>query len=134
MRKFDLLERASSDIGMAEKALSDFDEEIYLDQASYHVQQAIEKIFKYHMSVGTKVPFPKVHDFDKLCDFADTHQIPCPKWISDNSARLSDFESETRYGTDLVASRRTIIKFLELAKSYLRDSQQNRQIDKMDLF
>ena len=122
MVKYDLLARASSDIQVAEIIIQEFSDQIYTDQAAYHTQQAIEKTFKYHLSMGTKEPFPRVHDFEILCEFAEKHSVSYPEWIKKNAVLLTEFESGTRYGTDLIAARSTVMRFIELSKQYLMES------------
>ena len=126
MEKFDLLRRAKADIRIADLSLLETSDEVFIDMAAYHTQQVIEKVFKYNL-INNNVKYPKTHDFEHLCDIADNNNVSYPEWISDNAVKLTLFESETRYGSDLIAARRTVVRFLSLAKKYFDETQKKQQ-------
>lgn len=92
-----------------EKALSNFktakiiislastDEE-QLNQAGYHLQQALELAIK-HIFCVKGLPLQKTHDIDQLILYATANNVDLflPQYFIDKAEMISNWESKTRY-------------------------------------
>ena len=112
-----LLQRARVDIEITKENIQKKDDEIYIDIAAYHIQQAIEKILKYLIEMEGE-SYRKTHDISILWGDVDELGLSPPEWIWENRDKLNRYQTETRYGDDIVASRREIIEILEKTSVY----------------
>lgn len=112
-----MLDRAKKDLSVSQKLFNGFSDELDLEISAYHLQQGIEKLMKFEMEVND-IPYPFVHDLRKLFDVASNGGLEMPEWIWEHSSLLNTYESKTRYGDNLVATKREIEGFLVLAQAY----------------
>ena len=127
MRKIDMLQRAYMDI-QAAKAISvyEFSDELQYDVLAYHVQQSIEKLMKYELeSSGIEYPFD--HRVNILYELMENNNLDPPKWIWQNRVILNDYATLTRYGEDMVTTKREAMELLEHSIKYYNDVQQKQQ-------
>ena len=110
-----LHDKAGSDIRMAVLALKQ-DDELDLQQAAYHVQQALEKTIKFFLEVNG-VHFRKTHNVALLCELLPENQSVLSEsdldFIYTRSDTIAKWENEVRYDTDYMATRRQVIPVLE---------------------
>ena len=126
MRKVDMLQRAYMDI-QAAKAISvyNFDDELQYDALAYHVQQSIEKLMKYELeSIGIEYPFD--HRVNILYELMEKNNLNPPDWIWQNRVILNEYATSTRYGEDLVATKKEAMDLLELAVEYYKNIQESQ--------
>jgi len=100
---------------LAESAASD---ELHLDVAAYHIQQAVEKAVKFDMQMSG-IKYNNTHDMDLLWNTAANGGVVLPSWIYDNIDILNSYATKTRYGYDIVSSLRKISQLVEFAQSYI---------------
>ena len=115
-----LLDRVKIDLVNVETNLKNMDDELFVDVAAYHLHQSIEKMMKFHITL-TGNDFKRTHDLKILWGHLDDLGKNPPEWIWENSSILNKYQSETRYGEDLVAIRREVKEFLILAKQYYKE-------------
>jgi len=115
--KKSLLQRARIDLVLAGENIQKTDDELYLDIAAYHLQQGVEKLLKYQIEHYGEV-YRKTHDIGLLWGDAEELGLNPPEWVWVNRVQLNRYQSETRYGDSIVASRREIREFLVLAEQY----------------
>lgn len=116
-----MLRRAHMDI-QAAKAIScyDFTDELQYDVLAYHVQQSIEKLMKYELEQnGIEYPFD--HRVNILYELMEQNGLDPPEWIWTNRVALNDYATRTRYGEDLVATKKEVLELLELSIEYYND-------------
>lgn len=114
-----LLDRARADLTNVTYILASHQQdELQLDIAAYHVQQAIEKAVKFALQVKA-VRFERTHDMDRLCTQCEKAGIQLPDWIYDNIDTLNAYATQTRYGSDIVASYRKISMLADSAKEFI---------------
>jgi len=117
-----LLRRAKGDLLTCSRNLELGEDEVEIDIAGYHLQQAVEKILKFQISMKA-VKYPPSHDIDMLLEILDDQGIKYPDWVDEYSATLTLYATKTRYGKDIVASVRTLKKLMPLALDYLESVQ-----------
>ena len=84
-----------------------YNDEMYLNNAAYHLQQAVEKTLKGALEcVGITVP--NTHKITKLIAMISHHgaHLQITEWLDDHSEMLSSWEAETRYNMDFLAKKR----------------------------
>lgn len=133
-------DRAEGDIKTAKILISPIsnptNDEVINDNAAYHVQQAVEKELKYilHDILGeddTTRKF-KTHDIADIINQIEEKGYEISEDIKEIAYDLSEWETTSRYGTDIVASREEIINVIELydvlvtnANEILREVQES---------
>ena len=89
-----------------------YNDEMILNNAAYHLQQAVEKVLKGALEcVGITVP--NTHKISKLVKMISDHgaNLILTDWIDDHSEMLGEWEAQTRYDMDfLVEKRKTFSK------------------------
>lgn len=123
-----LLRRAKGDLTTAQRNIDHWSDEVELDIAAYHLQQAVEKMLKFKLTLHG-ISWEFTHDIDKLLDIFDANSIPYPDWIGNYSITITQFATHTRYGKNLVASKRVLDKLLPLIASYLTTLQAEENSD-----
>ena len=95
---------------MAKLALAHYNgDELELDNIAYHLQQAIEKSLKFTLAENN-IAWKFSHKIRDIYDYFVSNNLSYPDWIKNYWDELDDFESETRYGGDLVATRTIILE------------------------
>ena len=135
------INRIKADIITAKNNISpnintDNDEYLY-DIAAYHTQQAIEKEIKYllHNFYGeddTTKNF-RTHNISTLLlmlNNYDPNFITSHKKLVDISDELTSWEASTRYGEDLVSTRKNINEAIILAENLLTEILTLKDISK----
>ncbi|MCL2015064.1 MAG: HEPN domain-containing protein [Defluviitaleaceae bacterium] len=127
MKNKTLLDRAKADLFVAKSMLEYvLTDELQYDIVAYHTQQSIEKAMKFAMQCEG-IEFLWVHDVDKLFQQMESNNLEPPEWIWDNRKILIDYATQTRYGTDLVATKRDVVNLLQLSEKYILDIEQQQQ-------
>ena len=91
-----------------------WDDEMMLNNAAYHLQQAVEKVLKGALEcIGVTVP--NTHKITKLLSMITNHgaNLVMTEWIDDHSEMLSEWEAETRYNMDFIVEKRKLDKAIE---------------------
>lgn len=117
-------------------------DEMILNNAAYHLQQAVEKVLKGALEcVGVTVP--NTHKISKLVKMVSDNgaNLIITDWIDDHSEMLSEWEAESRYDMDFLVEKRKLdaaIKeiqvFLEVngireeLREELKDSRQKERL------
>lgn len=86
-----------------------WDDEMILNNAAYHLQQAVEKVLKGALEcVGITVP--NTHKITKLLSMVFNHgvNLVITDWIDDHSEMLSEWEAESRYNMDFLVEKRKL--------------------------
>ena len=127
--KIDLLRRVYADICQIKPNLDNLSDDVFLDVAAYHLQQAVEKLVKYVMSQNNVI-FNKTHDILELCQQMDDNSISYPDWVYNNAKILTNYATKVRFGEDLVGNRRKIEELLELVTEYYEQNKQQQDMQK----
>ena len=129
IRKISLLDRAKADLQSAQLILSqNSHDELLLDIAAYHVQQGIEKLVKFTLA-SNGVQYKQTHDMFILLEQLEDADIEIMPWLEENADTLNSYATKTRYGSDIVATRKKIIHLRELAGDYAISLQPERSED-----
>ena len=86
-----------------------YNDEMYLNNAAYHLQQAVEKTLKGALEcVGITVP--NIHKITKLIAMISHHgaHLHITEWLDDHSEMLSSWEAETRCNMDFLVEKRKL--------------------------
>ena len=127
MKKVDMLQRAYMDIQAAKAIIAyTFADELQYDVLAYHVQQSVEKLMKYELETyGIEYPFD--HRVNILYELMEQHNL-CPlEWIWQNRVVLNEYATRTRYGEDLVATKKEAMELLEHTINYYENIQKRLQ-------
>ncbi len=115
-----------------------YNDEMILNNAAYHLQQAVEKILKGALEcVGVAVPnMHKISKLIKIISDNGAHLI-LTEWIDDHSEMLSEWEAQAHYDMDFLVEKRKldteigeIGEFLEV--NGIRDKRMKEIIKKED--
>ena len=88
---------------------SSYHDEMILNNAAYHLQQAVEKVLKGALEcVGVTVP--NTHKISKLAKMISDHgaNLIITDWIDDHSEMLGEWEAQTRYDMDFLVEKRKL--------------------------
>ena len=86
-----------------------YNDEMILNNAAYHLQQAVEKVLKGALEcVGITVP--NTHKISKLVKMISDHgaNLILTDWIDDHSEMLGEWEAQTRYDMDFLVEKRKL--------------------------
>lgn len=88
---------------------SPYNDEMILNNAAYHLQQAVEKVLKGALEcVGVTVPnTPKISKLVKMISDHGANLI-ITDWIDDHSEMLGEWEAQTRYDMDFLVEKRKL--------------------------
>lgn len=115
-----LLDRARVDLVNVESNMKNTEDELFIDIAAYHLHQAVEKMLKFQMTmIGEE--FKRTHDIKVLWGNLEDFGVTPPEWIWENASILNRYQNETKYGEDLVASRREVRELHALAVGYYEE-------------
>ena len=98
-----------------------WEDEMILNNAAYHLQQAVEKILKAALEcVGVTVP--NTHKITRLLSMitANGAGLVITDWIDDHSEMLSEWEAETRYNMDFIVEKRKLDRAMEEIEIFFR--------------
>ena len=91
-----------------------YNDELILNNAAYHLQQAVEKLLKGALEcVGVTVP--NTHKITKLIEMITNNgaNLIITEWLDDHSEMLSEWEAETRYNMDFLVEKRKLDKAIK---------------------
>ena len=109
-----LLDRAFGDFNFAREAFMRYtSDEIQLDLIAYHLQQAIEKSLKFILSQNG-VTWKFNHRMEDLYTIFINNNLSSvyPAWLKHYWTYLDSFVTETRYGSNIVATLSIITELL----------------------
>ncbi|MCD7717711.1 MAG: HEPN domain-containing protein [Lachnospiraceae bacterium] len=95
-------------------------DEMILNNAAYHLQQAVEKILKGALEcVGVTVPYS--HKISKLISMITNNgaNLVVTDWLDDHAEMLSEWETETRYNMDFLVEKRKLDKAMEEVRNFM---------------
>lgn len=94
-----------------------------LNNAAYHLQQAVEKVLKGALEcVGVTVP--NTHKITKLISMVTNNgaNLTVTDWVDDHSEMLSEWETETRCNMDFLVEKRKLDRAMEEIDIFLREN------------
>lgn len=97
-----------------------YNDEMILNNAAYHLQQAVEKVLKGALEcVGVTVP--NTHKITKLLEMITNNgaNLIITEWLDEHSEMLSEWEAETRYNMDFLVEKRKLDKAIKEVRSFL---------------
>ena len=100
-----------------------WDDEMILNNAAYHLQQAVKKVLKGALEcVGVSVP--NAHIITKLLSMIRDNgaNLVITDWIDDHSEMLSEWEAETRYNMDFMVEKRKLDRAMEEIGIFFRQN------------
>lgn len=121
MKDYTLLDIAKHHIDLVELILKyRNDDELSLNQAGYHLQQAVELGINHELE-RNGLEFLKVHNIRGLLNQAKAANITLnvPQYIIDNKDMLSYWEANTRYITDFALEYDEVNNALINIKQYI---------------
>ena len=98
-----------------------YNDEMFLNNAAYHLQQCVEKITKGALEC-TGVTVPNTHRLSKLFSMVQNNgaNLVITEWMDDHAEMLSEWEAESRYNMDFLVEKRKLKKALEKTEEFLR--------------
>lgn len=92
----DFLILAGRDYKLCEKVEEDFPDEYAISAASYHIQQAVEKLLKGMILLRGEEP-ERTHNITKLAVRCEALGIELPECLDDVTEALTMWETSNRY-------------------------------------
>ena len=123
-RKADLLRRAAENMRIAKLGKQNYSgDEIELDTIGYNLQQCIEKILKFQLQ-QRNIKYASKYPMKYLYDRFISNNLSYPDELKPYWSELDDFESKSRYGADIVATRTVIDELFPIAEKLLKEQQE----------
>ena len=97
-----------------------YNDEMILNNAAYHLQQAVEKVLKGALEcVGVTVP--NTHKISKLVRMISDNgaNLLITDWIDDHSEMLGEWEAQTRYDMDFLVEKRKLDTAVKEVQNFL---------------
>ena len=97
-----------------------YNDEMILNNAAYHLQQAVEKVLKGALEcVGVTVP--NTHKISKLVKMISDNgaNLVITDWIDDHSEMLGEWEAQTRYDMDFLVEKRKLDTAIKEIQKFL---------------
>lgn len=95
-------------------------DEMILNNAAYHLQQAVEKTLKGALEcVGVTVP--NTHKISKLVKMISDNgaNLIVTDWVDDHSEMLGEWEAQSRYDMDFLVEKRKLDAAVREVKAFL---------------
>lgn len=108
-----------------------WDDEMILNNAAYHLQQAVEKVLKGSLEcVGVTVP--NTHKITKLLSMAANNgaNLVITDWIDEHSEMLSEWEAESRYNMDFLVEKRKLDKAVDEIQIFFQENGIQKELRK----
>jgi len=106
-----LLDAAKADMKASHAILSLYDDDLSINLAAYHIQQAVEKSLKFRINMLGE-SFPQTHNIGHLIDVLEKLNETLPDWLLFEARRLTEFEAQSRYILDFLASKKEVLGLL----------------------
>lgn len=100
-----------------------WEDEMILNNAAYHLQQAVEKVLKGALEcVGVTVP--NTYKITKLISMVKNNgaNLTVTDWVDDHSEMLSEWEAETRYNMDFMVEKRKLNRAMDEIDKFFREN------------
>lgn len=98
-----------------------YNDEMYLNNAAYHLQQCVEKITKGALEcVGVTVP--NTHRLSRLFSMVNNNgaNLILTEWLADHAEMLSEWEAESRYNMDFLVEKQKLERALKEIGEFLK--------------
>ncbi len=98
-----------------------YNDEMYLNNAAYHLQQCVEKITKGALEC-TGVTVPNTHRLSRLFSMVKNNgaNLILTEWLDDHGEMLSEWEAESRYNMDFLVEKQKLERALGEVKKFLK--------------
>lgn len=117
-----LFEISKADTRIARLTLDSLHDELSINIAAYHTQQAIEKMLKFVVNLAG-VTYPPTHNLSVLMELAKENNISYPDWLDDISFVLNAWATQTRYNASFVAAKRDVVKILNWLEAWIQQEE-----------
>ncbi len=116
------LENARTNLEITKKILPSGDDELYVNWAAYHLQQAVEFAIKYEFEMNG-IEYPKSHCIEKLIKLSNKENITLniPDFIDEHAEMFSTWEEKTRYIKDYLVDRNKVVEAINYVEEYINN-------------
>lgn len=100
-----------------------YHDEMILNNAAYHLQQAVEKMLKGALEcVGVTVP--NTHKISKLVKMVSDNgaNLTISDWVDEHSEMLSEWEAQTRYDMDFLVEKRKLDRAMKEIRVFFEEN------------
>jgi len=111
---------AKADYNIAKLTVINLQDELSINIAAYHAQQAIEKLMKFIINLDGVV-YPTTHNISALMDLAEERKVSFPAWLDDISFLLNGWATQTRYNASFIAAKRDVARILDLIDTWIKE-------------
>lgn len=97
-----------------------YNDEMILNNAAYHLQQAVEKVLKGALEcVGVMVP--NTHKISKLVKMISDNgaNLTVTEWVDDHSEMLGEWEAQSRNDMDFLVEKRKLDAAVREVRAFL---------------
>lgn len=108
------------------------DDELMLNVAAYHLQQATELAIK-HILETNSIKYPKTHDISDLLDLVPD-DVNYFDDIYDLADTITVMESKTRYLKNYLSSEKKVMKVLDSVTKVIKNIDSDSGCDKISSF
>lgn len=98
-----------------------YNDEMYLNNAAYHLQQCVKKITKGALEC-TGVTVPNTHRLSRLFPMVKNNgaNLILTEWLDDHGEMLSEWEAESRYNMDFLVEKQKLERALGEVEKFLK--------------
>ncbi|MDR1664019.1 MAG: HEPN domain-containing protein [Clostridiales bacterium] len=114
-----LLDGAKADLNVSRVILSAYDDDLSVNLAAYHVQQAVEKALKFRINMLGEI-YPLTHNIEHLTDKLLKLGDPVPDWLLIEANRITEYENKARYVLGFVTSKNKISSLITLTEELIK--------------
>lgn len=100
-----------------------YHDEMILNNAAYHLQQAVKKMLKGALEcVGVTVP--NTHKISKLVKMVSDNgaNLTISDWVDEHSEMLSEWEAQTRYDMDFLVEKRKLDRAMKEIRVFFEEN------------
>lgn len=108
------------------------DDELMLNVAAYHLQQATELAIKHVLEINS-IKYPKTHDISDLLDLVPD-DVNYFDDIYDLADTITVMESKTRYLKNYLSSEKKVMKVLDSVTKVIKNIDSDSGCDKINSF
>jgi HEPN domain-containing protein len=102
-----LLDGAKTDLKVCGLILTSYEDDLSINLAAYHLQQAVEKALKFRINaMGEK--YPMTHNIGQLTAVLSKMNDSPPEWLEDEADRITEYEQKARSVMGYAASRKKL--------------------------
>jgi HEPN domain-containing protein len=114
-----LLDGAKADLKICGLILSSYEDDLSINLAAYHLQQAVEKALKFRINSWGEI-YPLTHNIGQLTGMLLKLNDSPPEWLEEEADRITEYELKTRCVMGYITSKKKLLKIYAQVENLIR--------------